>query len=260
MPIRPLDAAELLDVWELGRGRHPIDRALVLLAFASPDQDWEQLCALPVGERNRRLLALRAATFGPRLDLVTACPRCGEQLEFDFTFPLDQLQPILPGTVERPLPGGAWIRLRLPDSRDLAAVAATGDGSAGEQVLLSRCLLGHLTDGANPPIGLGGGDIGAGGLAGASAWAALKAAFTLAVEEADPLASIGFPVNCPDCGQAWEARLDPLDYLWRELHQRAIQLSREVHQLARAYGWTEGEILRLSPARRRLYLEQVEAM
>jgi len=33
----------------------------------------------------------------------------------------------------------------------------------------------------------------------------------------------------------------------------------EVHALASAYGWSEQEILSLSDARRRLYLEMVQA-
>jgi hypothetical protein len=37
----------------------------------------------------------------------------------------------------------------------------------------------------------------------------------------------------------------------------ARSLLAEVHSLARAYGWTESEILALSPQRRSTYLEMV---
>ena len=40
---------------------------------------------------------------------------------------------------------------------------------------------------------------------------------------------------------------------------RAKRLLMDVHLLARAYGWSEAEVLALSPARRRFYLEMVEA-
>jgi hypothetical protein len=40
---------------------------------------------------------------------------------------------------------------------------------------------------------------------------------------------------------------------------RARALLAEVHSLARAYGWTEPEILALSPQRRAAYLEMAGA-
>ncbi len=40
---------------------------------------------------------------------------------------------------------------------------------------------------------------------------------------------------------------------------RAERLLREVHTLARAYGWSEGAILELGSARRERYLELVRA-
>ena len=52
-------------------------------------------------------------------------------------------------------------------------------------------------------------------------------------------------------------RIDPA--LWAELEAVARRLAMEVHTLASAYGWSESEILSLSDARRRLYLEMVSA-
>ena len=212
-----------------------MDRALVVLAVACPERGWDELCALPVGERNRLLLLVRAAAFGPRLDIVTACPACGEQLEFEVELPVATFAPV--SSRERRVEvGEGTIRLRLPDSRDLASVAQVAPTEA-ERQLVERCVIEHP--------GLPTADL------------ALR--LSEVVEEHDPLAAIAFPVRCEECGKPWRAMLDPIDYLWHELEQRVKAAIREVHLLARTYGWTEGEILRLSPARRRLYLEQVTA-
>ena len=60
---------------------------------------------------------------------------------------------------------------------------------------------------------------------------------------------------CPDCGHGWDMELDIAAFTWREIELLAGSLLRHVDVLARRYGWSEQEILRLSPARRRFYLE-----
>jgi hypothetical protein len=64
-------------------------------------------------------------------------------------------------------------------------------------------------------------------------------------------------LNCSSCGHKWEAPFDIVAFFWTEINAAAHGLLREVHALASAYGWTESEILALSPARRRCYLEMV---
>ena len=239
--MQRLESADLLELWERGQGRHPVDRALVVLAFACRDRSWDDLCSVPVGERNRLVLLARALTFGSRMDIVAACPGCGLELEFDFTLP-DDYPPVATREVEAELPGRGPLRLRLPDSRDLAAVAALTDAAAAQAHLLSRCVI-------SPPLAPGD----------EMRASAVAEAFSLAVERHDPLAVIAFPLACSGCGRAWRAILDPIDYTWRQLTQRVWLLIRDIHALARAYGWTEGEVLRLSPARRQMYLDHVGA-
>ena len=52
---------------------------------------------------------------------------------------------------------------------------------------------------------------------------------------------------------------DIVSFFWREIEEFAIRTLREIHALARAYGWAEDQILALSPTRRRCYLEMVGA-
>ena len=79
--MRRLQQADFPRIWDEGDERHDLDRALVLLHHALPDWSYAELARLPIGRRDGLLLELRAATFGPRLTFVVACPRCGERLE-----------------------------------------------------------------------------------------------------------------------------------------------------------------------------------
>ena len=75
------------------------------------------------------------------------------------------------------------------------------------------------------------------------------------MSELDPQAEVHFELSCPSCGHQWLALFDIAHFLWTEVAALARRLLHEVSILARTYGWSEGEILRLSPARRRVYLE-----
>jgi hypothetical protein len=46
-------------------------------------------------------------------------------------------------------------------------------------------------------------------------------------------------------------------FVWTEFSVWAQKRLEEVHLLASAYGWSEAEILELSPVRRRYYVEAV---
>jgi hypothetical protein len=234
--MKLLGATDLLEVWERGQARHPVDRALVVLTFACPERGWCELCELPIGERNRLLLAFRARAFGARLELVTSCPMCAERLEFEFTFPLATLPVVCAQEVGIELEEGRQIRVKLPDSLDLAAAASEGDPARARQVLLERCVL-----------------AGADGIA----LDTLERAVASAVERSDPLSVIHFPLRCAGCEAAVRVPFDPIDLVWRELGRGVEQLVRQIHTLARGYGWSEAEILGLSSARRQLYIEQL---
>ena len=244
--MRALTAAELLRVWEEGTLLSPLHRALALLQAAAPEMSFEQLARLPIGQRDRRLLQLRAAVFGPEVAAVASCPQCGEKL--DVTFHCDQLN------VESPPPGDGPFRLecdghsltfRVPDTFDLMAAGALPDPAAAETQLLHRCLLSaHRGDDALSPDTLP---------------EPVLAALALRLAESDPQADLQLAMGCPACAHRWAETFDIVSFFWREIEAWAGRLFGEVHTLASAYGWTEHEILSLSPTRRRLYLEQVNA-
>jgi hypothetical protein len=251
--MRSLSATEVLQVWERGQGVAPVERALDLLAAASPGTPAQEFARLPLGQRDSLLLALRQATFGPRLSIYAECPRCGDRLEFEA-----DTREILSGSglelsplaLEEKSSGGLELeglslRFRLPDSRDLAAVEKSPSPAAARRILIERCVIeARRGEETLPPAELP-----------ADALARLGEALA----QADPLADVTFDLTCPSCAQRWLLAFDIAMFFWSELQSLAKRLLREVHLLARAYGWREGDILALSAARRQTYLEFVQS-
>src|SRR5262245_47176305 len=79
--MRGLSAADIVRVWECGAAQHPLDRALTILAAADPGVGRAALGDLPLGERNRRLLAVRQSTFGGTLAALVTCEQCNARVE-----------------------------------------------------------------------------------------------------------------------------------------------------------------------------------
>jgi hypothetical protein len=236
--MRALTSSDFLDLWERGTGLHPLDQGLLILGAGLPEASYEGLADLRLGRRNAALAQLRCACFGNRLQAWMACPECGEKLELDMdgrslaetvpeTQPHDE-----PNTVA--LNGHAF---RLPTSRDLALAARESDPRSAAVRLLESCRLepGESRTWSEEDLE----EVGR------------------SMAKADPLAEVLWTLNCPVCGVECNPALDIAAFLWEEIAARARRLLREVHTLARAYGWTEKEILSLSEHRRAAYLEMV---
>jgi hypothetical protein len=188
--------------------------------------------------RDRMLLSWRSRLFGDTLAGYSACPRCGCEVDVCLAAgePADHEEPEERFVIEM---AGVSVPVRLPTSLDIIAVSGCDSVEAARRVLVRRCLeTGQATA--------------AGELAGRGAVAAAVEA------ELDRRAGISagiVPVACPDCGHDWNVELDVAEFAWREIEILAGRLLSHVDVLARRYGWSEQEILRLSPARRRFYLE-----
>ncbi len=77
--------------------------------------------------------------------------------------------------------------------------------------------------------------------------------------EQDPLAVIQMSLTCSACAHNWPLTFDIISYLWIEIDRWARHTLREVAQMAYAFGWSESDILALSPHRRKLYLKMIGA-
>ena len=77
------------------------------------------------------------------------------------------------------------------------------------------------------------------------------------LRQLDPQADVALDLTCPQCQHGWREPFDIVTFFWSEVAVAARRLLVEVHDLASAYGWSESEILHLSPARRDAYLEML---
>ena len=223
-----LSAAATLELWDAAHALPPAERAVALACVDGGDAD--KVARLPVGRRDARLLRLHAGA----LEATAACPHCG--VDAEFSLDVDALlaradEAAVPAPLEV---GGRVISWRSPDSRDVAAASEAADLVEAERVLLERCL--GMSDVDEDE----------------------RLAVTTAMAEADPLAEVLVDMACPACGEAFVAELDVASFVWSEVRARALGLLREVDTLARAYGWTEAQVLALGDARRRAYLELAE--
>jgi hypothetical protein len=238
-----LSPADLLGAWERGRDQVPAERALTLLHAARPGVDRTALADLTVGRRDAALLDVRVALFGPRLVGVVACPRCAEQIELAFDADDIRIEPPEGAQSLSVESGGFELEFRLPTGGDLVAIAGDGSLVAARRDLLRRCAVSGC-DGSATIDAL-------------SETAVSELAARMA--EADRQADVELAVGCPSCAHEWRSPFDIVSFLWREVAARALAALREVNALAAAYGWSEGEILALSPARRGAYLGLIGA-
>ncbi|MBW8874441.1 MAG: phage baseplate protein [Acidobacteria bacterium] len=246
--MRALSARDLLLVWEQAERQRPQERALALLAagWPEPAPAAAELAALSVGRRDARLLALYRQTFGPALDLVAECPACREPLEL--ALDLDALGVDAEVAAAEPEPveireGGLRLVARPPTAADLNAAAACAGVAAARRLLAARCVLAAERDGEPlPPGALSDEEIDL---------------LSRRLAASDPQAEVLLDLSCPACGHAWQALLDAAGCLWHEVDAAARRLLREVHVLARGYGWREADVLALSARRRRTYLEML---
>lgn len=225
-------------MWECGCAEDPIERALTILACCTGDSK-ERLAHLGVGDRDARLLRLHAQMFGPSLDGFAECPACHECLEYTLLTHDLAVEP--PEDIPIALTAGdRSITLRVPDSLDLAEIAECADEVNAARQLAKRCIVDTGTELAQDEL-----------------TDELIEAIAARIAAADPRTETLIALSCSACRHEWEVTLDIERFLWSKISAVGKRLLREVHALASVYGWSEADILALSPARRQSYLELI---
>ena len=238
--MRPT-AATLLRAWESGAAAAPDDRATSLLPILGAVAASVRVDELTVGQCDARLFELRRALFGETLEAVATCPAC--RAEVEVTVPLGDLQPPLR---DDPVPAltvqadGYTLVCRIPRNEDLR-VLARRTGEVRLLHLLERCVLEARSPGGAP-------------VAPHELPEATVEAVAGTLAESDPGAQTVLRIRC-HCGSEWTDELDIRGVVWSDLTEWVGQVLTEVHLLARAYGWSEADILAMSGWRRRWYLE-----
>lgn len=206
--------------------------------------------ALTVGDREALLLNLRALTLGARARCVLSCPAaaCGEKMDVELMTGDLLLPPYADArdTFETTFGENGdrvRVRFRLPNGGDVEVVSsvARDDVEAAESLLLRRCVESVMrAEGGEPPV----------------EWPrSLVRQLSDEMARLDPQAELTLNLSCPACGYGFQALFDAASYFLQELAARRGHLYREVHQLAFHYHWSETEIMSLTAARRRRYLE-----
>ena len=232
-----LTPAQILQAWDRGADGDKVVRAVTLAAVAT-DRTVAEASDLTLGARDALLIDLRVACFGADLDCVTRCPACGQEL--DVAVPASDLKCPAAAQAQAAIDvGGRQVCLRPLTSRDVLAVDPADDDPRRQ--LVRRCIV--EVNGAAPRTGDLSDD--------------LVAAAASALARLDPQADLRLDLTCAVCGHAWTAPFDVPAQLWTDVDTCARQLLSDVHALARAYGWREDDILALTPARRRFYLQAV---
>jgi len=240
-----LTAIDLLNLWERGLTNSLINRMLDLLATNYPELTFEQWKAMPLGLRDLRLLEIREVLFGPRLTCLTTCSKCSENLELGFD--VAQLYVIpsdakLAGTYSISV-DDCEVQFRLPNSSDLLQISSLPDITLARRSLFERCLLQATR---------------AGNLVSANDISdEIMNATAARLAEIDQQADLQISLSCPACSHQWSTAFDIASFLWTEVNVWALRILDEVHRLASAYGWSEDDILALSPLRRQIYLEMI---
>jgi len=221
-------------------------RALKLLAFAFPKRSHNDLERMCIGERDALLLMLREQTFGSRLFCLAVCPGCNERMEVAFSVKDILVDPaIRAAEVLSVAVSGYEVQYRPVYSQDLISIAGIEDPTMARSILLDRCILAVRRNDENISEYLSADELPADVLS----------AVVDGMEQADPQADVQLSLTCSSCGHEWQASFDIVSFFWSEIDNWAHRILRDVHTLARAYGWNESDILEMSPLRRQIYLE-----
>jgi hypothetical protein len=247
--MRALSVSELLTIWERGLTERPFERALTILSVASPESSPAALARLSIGRRDANLLQLREWAFGSELAILAACPSCRQPLEL--TIPIAELRVSVnpagesAGDLESSLMLRDYeVRYRSPNSEDIAGCVGL-DFAASRRKLLTRCVTDARCQGNS---------VCADELPEEVAQRVVEQ-----IAAIDPQADTHLDLTCPECHQRWREVFDIVSFFGAEIDAWARRMLREIHVLARAYGWRESDILALSPVRRQIYLSMAQA-
>ena len=227
--LRALNGSDefLLDAAD-PRAPHALLRRLVL--------EGGDIDALTIAEYDRLLAAVFETLYGDQVEARTQCAACSEPLDISLSLAALAAAPPdvaieLAGPDERGtflLPDGR--RIRAPTVGDVEHAVRSVDIAA----LRHACVLEGDAD-ADPEL------------------------LDAALEAAAPALTRDVTATCPHCAAAQPVRFDLANFLVASLARERPFLLREMHLLARAYGWSLAEILSLNRDDRRALARLCEA-
>ena len=237
--------SHLLDIWERGLGRSPSERAMLLLEGLTNTTGETYMLSMPLGKRDEQLLMVRERLFGTMVQSVTLCPQCQEPIELKFPLSAIQGNYVTACKDSLTVQEGEWdVQFHNPTTKDLLNLEGIRSSETAKRQLLSSCIEKAVKNNERVIVDQIPQKI-------------LKRIEHL-MEENDPYADRQIQVQCPACQHDNSLVFDITEFLWKELERYALHLLRKVHCLAGAYGWSERDILNMTPTRQDMYLELVE--
>jgi hypothetical protein len=239
-----LSASELLNIWEMGRSKTLVQQALLLLSASCPEIPIDTLAELSIGQRDALLLTLREMIFGQSLDCVASCPGCSDQLELSLNLADIRIEKKAKSTREFTTTiENCEVRFRVPNSKDIALLYDPKDLTASQEEVYGHCILSIFKNSKQIsfdelPVNV-------------------KEEISDRIAKADPQADVLLDISCPSCNKKWQVVFDIVPFFWTEITAWAYRIMYEVRNLALAYGWSEKDILAMSPWRRHHYLEMI---
>ncbi|WP_266156961.1 hypothetical protein [Dyella silvatica] len=229
-----MNAADLLAIWEHGRQLAPLRRARLFSALEPADT---RGAPLPMGASGARMLHLRRRLFGSDIAAIAHCPTCDAALELSM-----QVEDFLAAANDDILAAthsvdvdGRTLHFRLPTLEDLEAIDPSLPIADAQTQLLLACVSDH--DRAHAIHA--------------------EAALLTEIARSDPLADPHLALSCEACDEHFTVAFDIAAFLWREIEAWSARLMADVHTIASSYGWSEAEILALTPTRRQVYLDLI---
>ena len=230
-------------------------------ATISPDSVW----TMTLSDRDRLIAALHQHCFGDSIQAVVTCASCQQRFELGFSLQdlLDEMgrrtreahrrlceQGKLEG--ERALSkvtgdgevAAQWSALyALGDGLRFRAPATGDERDLSEQVdprqswIIERCLVGEAEPGVGHKLEQ-----------------AQVQALEQALDQLAPILSVELSAECRECHATQTAHFDMAGYFLEALVRERPLVVREIHCLARAYGWNHSEILGLPRSLRQAYV------
>jgi len=243
-----LSTADILAIWERGQKQRPLERSLAILAGCCPCLTEGDLALLPIAQRDALLLYLREKTFGYEPKAFAVCPQCREHLELTLNIQglMDRFRDISREIPPVPLEvtvGKFRFQIRFPNSKDIAEAIRTGTHDAARASLIERCINEAARDGS--PIAV------------SEIPEEVISELAEQIAEAYSQNEILLNIQCSSCNHSWHSAFDIGSFFYAEITAVAKRILEDAHKLASSYGWSEKEILWMSPARRRFYLEKI---
>jgi hypothetical protein len=248
--MRRLVGEALLTAWEQTRELPEQEAVLALLALGWPGRNIDEFANLPLGERNALVLELRAATLGRRMDGFVNCPECGAHLEIvldagELAIGIRAQHPPLPNEI-------AGYTMRAANTLDLLTASAAEDQEQARAILLARTMdvAKAVLDQAD--------ELDAGARSREWLQSQPVPVVDLLLErfhQMNESAEIRVQFHCAVCRNHAFVDMDIARFFLREIASAARRLMADIHELGRAYGWSEQSIAGMSATRRAAYLE-----